>query len=289
MSDPALDILQWYVAMGVDLAIDETAHDRFAEALEAQASPKIPAEKTEDVTASPPARAALPPSASLARGGDLKISAPATTASVALEQAIAQARNMAAAASDLDGLRAALDVFDGCGLKRTAHHLIFADGNPHADVVLIGDAPGADDDRTGQMFAGEAGRLLDLMLGSIGYSRANTYMLNVVPWRPPGNRAPTAQEIAMCLPFLQRHLELLSPKVLICLGAVPLQAVLNVREAVTRVRGQWFELDVRGHKLPALATLHPAFLLRQPAQKKVVWSDLLDVARKWPAAPQLLH
>lgn len=291
MSDPAIDILHWYVAMGVDMAIDEVAHDRFAESAladqsqsasvgqEAWTGQEVSARQS---TIMPPRMRTAPVAAPTREVSGFEANSVQNPLR-ATETAVALAQTNAQAAQNLDELRAALENFDECGLKRTAHHLIFSDGNPQADLVLIGEAPNADEDRAGMAFVGETGHLLDQMLAAIGHSRSSTYLMHVVPWRPPGNRAPNAQEIAMCLPFLQRHLELLAPKVVVCLGAVSVQAVLQVREPVTRVRGQWYEVKIGDALIPALATLHPAFLVRQPASKRMAWADLRALAQKYPA------
>jgi uracil-DNA glycosylase len=290
MGDPAVDMLQWYVSMGVNLPIDEIAHDRFAEsaheserersksAANAMASGQAYVQNT--ASAPPPHLSPAPRAPSSAAASAL---ASPSASAVATEQAIARARELAQNAANLDQLRAALESFDGCGLKRTAHQLVFADGNPQAELIVIGDTPAADDDRSGLPFTGSAGHVLDRMLASIGYTRSTTYLINVVPWRPPGNRTPTSHEIAICLPFMQRHLELVTPKAMLCLGAVPLQAVINVRDAITRVRGQWFDVHIGQSNIPAMASLHPSFLLSQPAQKKNVWKDLRALKQKYPA------
>ncbi|HXV25262.1 MAG TPA: uracil-DNA glycosylase [Alphaproteobacteria bacterium] len=189
------------------------------------------------------------------------------------------ARALAAAASSLEELVDALAAFDGCPLKFTATKLVFADGNPNSKVMLVGEAPGSDEDRDGRPFVGVSGQLLDRMMGSIGLTREHFYLANTVYWRPPGNRSPTQAETAACLPFIQRQIELVAPKILVLLGGAAAKTLLNRPEGITRLRGRRFEYESAGMKepIPALPTYHPAFLLRQPSQKREVWQDLLSL------------
>lgn len=180
-------------------------------------------------------------------------------------------------ARTLDELRAALEAFEGCALKTTATQLVFADGTPGAPVMVIGEAPGAEEDRAGVPFIGRAGRLLDRMLASIGLDRSAVYIANVVPWRPPGNRTPSAQETAACLPFLKRQIELAAPQVILCVGGPSSQNVLGLKEGIMRTRGVWRAFESHGFAAPAMATLHPAYLLRSPQHKNLVWRDLRAV------------
>lgn len=183
------------------------------------------------------------------------------------------------AAPGLDDLQAALEAFDACPLKRTATRLVFASGPATAPLMLVGEAPGADEDRTGIPFVGRAGQLLDRMLASIGWPRESVRITNVVPWRPPGNRNPTPEEITLCRPFIQRHIELVSPAVLVLLGGSAAEALLELRQGITRVRGTWHDLTLPGlsRPVPTLATFHPAYLLRAAAQKALSWRDFLAV------------
>ena len=187
------------------------------------------------------------------------------------------AETAAAAAADLPALRAALAAFDGCGLKETASNLVFADGNPDADLMLIGEAPGADEDRRGLPFVGVSGQLLDRMLASIGRDRGSCYITNMLPWRPPGNRQPTAAELAACLPFLRRHIQLAAPRALVFVGGTSAKTLLARTEGIMRLRGRWYDYAPGGDAkpIPALAIFHPAYLLRSPAQKALAWRDLL--------------
>jgi len=178
-------------------------------------------------------------------------------------------------------LKAALESFDGCGLKRTATNTVFADGAPEGRVMFIGEAPGRDEDRIGKPFVGRAGQLLDKMLASIGLDRhVNAYITNVINWRPPDNRDPTPEEAAMCLPFLRRHIELVDPKVMVLLGAVAARHVVGLTDGIMRSRGRWMEYRIGDRMVPLLLTLHPAYLLRQPAHKKLAWRDLQSLAAK---------
>jgi len=208
--------------------------------------------------------------------------APRPAAMPALPPGPAEAARIAAACHSLDELRAALDAFTGCALRDTATQLVFADGNPDTNLILIGEAPGGEEDRAGRPFVGPAGQLLDKMLASIGLDRTKLRIINVVPWRPPGNRTPTDNEIAVCLPFLHRHIALIRPSCLVLLGAVAAKAMLpdpQRGQGIRRVRGHWVPVPVTGldNPLPCLPTFHPAYLLRTPAEKRQSWTDLLTL------------
>jgi uracil-DNA glycosylase family 4 len=193
---------------------------------------------------------------------------------------------LAAQCSTLAEIEQALMRFDACPLKKTATNLCFADGNPEAEVMLVGEAPGRDEDIQGKPFVGRSGQLLDRMLKAIGLSRhgespqESVYISNVIFWRPPGNRTPTDQETQMCLPFLKRAIEIKRPKVLVCLGATPTQRLVGKGEGILKLRGRWFDFASDGGNIPLLATLHPAYLLRQPAQKRLAWRDFLSLQQK---------
>jgi uracil-DNA glycosylase family 4 len=199
--------------------------------------------------------------------------------------AAASAREIAAACHDLAALEAAVGEFDGCALRETAVNLCFADGGPDAEVMLIGEAPGAEEDRLGKPFVGQSGKLLDKMLATIGLQRNSVYITNVIYWRPPGNRSPTQAEIAACQPFLERQVELLKPKVIVFLGGIAARGLLGVKEGVTKLRGRQFVYSTAdGARIPAMVTFHPAFLLRQPGQKRLAWRDLLTLRQHLDAA-----
>jgi uracil-DNA glycosylase len=185
-------------------------------------------------------------------------------------------------AGNLAELRAALEAFDQCSLKRTATQLVFADGADDARIMLIGEAPGAEEDRIGRPFVGAAGQLLDRMLASIGLDRTSVRIVNVVPWRPPGNRTPSDTEIAQCLPFLYRHIALVRPDCLLLLGGVAVRALVGGKEGITRMRGKWKMLEIPGleEQMRALPTYHPAYLLRQASAKRLAWADLLALRQE---------
>jgi uracil-DNA glycosylase len=259
-------LLDFHVEAGVDLALDETPHNRFAEPkaepARAKAQPQAPAAKADPAAPAPSPRA-LPKAAA---------SAPEEVASMAREQA----RH----AGSLEELEAILARFDGCALKFSAKNLAFADGNPEGRVMLVGEAPGADEDRIGKPFMGRSGQLLDRMLATIGLDRSQVYVANIVPWRPPGNRTPTPQEIAICKPFITRQIELASPEFLLCLGGPAAQNLLGIKDGILRTRGRWFGYkSEEGREIRALPTLHPAYLLRQPLQKRLGWRDFQALRR----------
>ena len=195
-------------------------------------------------------------------------------AAMSQDSGVASAREQAASAATLDELRARLSAFDGCALKNAATQLVFADGAPDARLMIVGEGPGAEEDRMGKPFVGKAGQLLDKMLAAIGLDRTKVYIANVVPWRPPGNRTPTPQELALCLPFIRRQIELVSPDFLVLLGASSAQTLLNEKEGIMRLRGHWHDYDCGDRKIKALPMLHPAYLLRAPLKKAQAWRDL---------------
>lgn len=246
--------LAWLIEAGADEAIGAAPVDRYA------AAAPIPTPEQPAHAIPRPAAPALPASADLPLSG---------------REAASNARALAESCADLDALRAALAGFDGCALRKTATNLVFADGNPAASVMLIGEAPGRDEDLRGLPFVGRSGQLLDLMLGAIGLDRDTVYITNLLPWRPPGNRKPTTAEMTICLPFLERHIALQNPKVLVFLGGTAAGALLGVADGIMRLRGRWLNYELAGRTVPALPTFHPAFLLRQPARKREAWSDLL--------------
>ena len=188
-------------------------------------------------------------------------------------------------ASTLAALEAALENFDGCALNQPGARLVFGDGNPEADLMIIGEAPGAEEERQGLPFVGPAGKLLDRMLAAIGRDRGQAYITNMLYWRPPLNRSPTPAEITACQPFLLRHIALVSPKLVVAVGGTAAKALLDKSTGIMRLRGNWFELPVPGlaAPLPMTAILHPAFLLRSPGQKRETWRDLLAIAAKLDA------
>ena len=255
-------LLGWYVAMGADEAIALEPRDRTAPEA---AEPRRP------LVVSPAPQPAAPQPAPL----------------VAPAAAAASARELAERAQTLAELEAAVRAFEGCTLKRPATNTVFADGNPAAPVMIVGEAPGGDEDRVGRPFVGRAGQLLDRMLAAIGIDRTGAYITNVLFWRPPGNRKPTPDEIASCVPFLWRHIALVHPKVVVMAGGTSASTLLGRAEGITRLRGRWFDLAVPGlaQPVPALATYHPSFLLRTPARKGESWADLLSLQRRLREVP----
>jgi uracil-DNA glycosylase family 4 len=259
-----LETLNWLVEAGADEAIGETPVNRLAEKNLTQAN--IPLTRSPQV---PPAASTLSPG-----GGRGIISG----------DGIGHAQALAAAATSLAELKTAMEGFDGCALKRSATNTVFADGTPQGRVMFIGEAPGREEDRIGKPFVGRAGQLLDRMLASIGLDRnLNAYITNVINWRPPDNRDPSPEEAAMCLPFLRRHIELANPGVIVLLGAVAARHVMGITEGIMKSRGRWMEYRVGERMVPILPTLHPAYLLRQPAHKKLAWRDLQALAARMEA------
>jgi len=207
---------------------------------------------------------------------------PAPALAVPDEAQAARARELARQAGSLDELREILDGFDGCNLKFTAKQTVFSDGNPQAPLMLVGEAPGREEDIEGRPFVGRSGRLLDRMLAAIGIERkTGAYIANVVPWRPPGNRTPTPLETEICRPFIERQIELANPRVLVTLGGPSAKMLLHASEGVLRFRGTWrTHVTASGVEIPAMPTLHPAYLLRNPAHKKLAWRDFLEIRAK---------
>lgn len=289
-------ILRWYVDMGVDIAVGDLPRDHFAEAA-ARAEAEPPSAPAPDhPRAAPPVDEPAPrmpatPGGRVAPVGRMIQAAeplPVRTAggqgAVSPEIAQAQARDLAASADTLEALEAALESFDGCVLKRTASRLVFADGHPQARIMLVGESPGADEDRQGIPFVGPAGHMFDRMLAAIGLDRSHVYLANVVPWRPPGNRPLTPLEIATCLPFVQRQIALVDPALLVAVGNISVQALLGIREPITRARGKWFDYELPGpegpRRVPTLAMFHPSYLLKAPVNKRYAWQDLRILRRQ---------
>ncbi len=193
---------------------------------------------------------------------------------------VKNAKDICGQAQNLDELKELMLKFDGCNLKNTAASTVFGDGNPHARLMLIGEAPGADEDRIGKPFVGRCGKLLDKMFSAIQISRSDCYITNVLPWRPPGNRTPTDEEKAVCLPFLQRQIELILPDYILLLGGIALNSVMNTPDSISRTRGKWLVYSANQKEIQVLATYHPSYLLRTPAKKANVWADLLRLKVK---------
>jgi len=259
-------MLAWYIEAGVDIALDETPVDRL-----------VPAPAKLSSEAKP---AAVFEGPAPAKGIQSAATIPASN------ETAQAAREIANVAKTLDELHEALSNFDGCNLKLTATQLVFADGNPSAQIMFIGEAPGREEDIQGVPFVGRSGHLLDRMLAAIGLDRTSVYIANVVPWRPPGNRTPTPQETATCRPFIDRQIELVAPEFLICLGGAAAKEIMATSQGILRLRGQWREFRSNERTIHALATLHPAYLLRQPLQKRLAWRDLLTIKAALEASQQ---
>lgn len=264
---PIVELLRWQMEAGVDETIGERPVNRF----------EIAAVAARAVTPQPATTGHGPGAASASPSPPPSLPAPPTR-----ERAVHTAADLAGRAHTLEELRAALEAFDGCALKHTATNLVFADGNAEARIVLIGEAPGAEEDRKGLPFVGPSGRLLDRMLASIGLDRTTVLISNIIYWRPPGNRNPATSEVAMCMPFVERLLELVDPDILVALGGPSASALLGQKEGIGKLRGRWFTYQTPGLARPiaARALFHPAYLLRSPAQKRLAWRDLLAIREK---------
>ena len=263
-------LLAFYLEAGVDCALADEPVDRLAEP---------------DMVAAPVIRESAPPRAIREIAPPPMAAVPRSEITPAPEAAIASAREAARTAPTLEVLRALLESFDGCTLKNTATRLVFADGNPEARIMFVGEAPGRDEDIEGLPFVGRSGKLLDRMIAAIGLDRSKAYIANVIPWRPPGNRTPTPQETQICLPFIQRQIELVNPDVLVTLGNPSTQTLLSTREGIMKTRGKWFDYDTGTRTIRAMATFHPAYLLRSPSYKRMSWQDLRAIAKALEAGP----
>jgi len=289
------ELLQWYVEAGVDETIADAPVNRLrrdgapaaASAAEPAVASAVAAERgglADAGQAAMPSPPAAGPRALAPSPPTPELFADAATASTA-DGEVSAAVHQAQAANSVEELRRILLAFDGCALKRTATNLVFTDGNPQAPMLFVGEAPGAEEDRQGLPFVGPSGRLLDKMLESIGLDRSRVLISNTVFWRPPGNRTPTSQETAVCMPFLERLIELVDPRILVALGGPAAKAVLAQTTGVGRLRGKWFSYSTARLVRPIAATamFHPAYLLRSPGQKRDTWRDLLEIKRRLAA------
>ena len=267
-------VLEWYRAMGVDQLVEdapinwlERGDDPPGRRLQLPAAPieDRPATREPAAVRDQPARPVAP-------------TAPARQFPAAVpDAAVHSARAAARDAANLDELGATLARFDGCSLKATAKNLCFYRGAAKSRLMLVGEAPGRDEDIEGKPFVGRAGQLLDKMLGAIQLTEQDVHITNIVYWRPPGNRTPTPQEAQVCRPFLERQVELVAPKVIVLLGGAAAKHILDVPEGIMKVRGKWRDLEIGAHRARCIATLHPAYLLRTPAAKRLAWRDLLTI------------
>ncbi|EKF19755.1 uracil-DNA glycosylase [Nitratireductor pacificus] len=265
------ELLTFYADAGVDEPLWDMPADRFAETQQ-EAEQRAAGRQQ-------PARPAA------ASAGNRPAPSPATPkAAVPDDAQAARAREIAAGAANLDELRAQLEAFDGCNLKTTAKSTVFADGNPQASIMLVGEAPGRDEDLQGLPFVGRSGKLLDRILAAIGLDRSSVYISNVIAWRPPGNRDPSPLETEICRPFIERHIELVAPKVLVTLGNPSTKLLLRTQTGIMRMRGNWaVHRTPSGSEIPTMPTLHPAYLLRNPAHKALAWRDFLEIRAKLDA------
>jgi DNA polymerase len=261
------ELLHFYAEAGVDTPLEDAPVDRFSQG------------ETKRVAASP-AQAARPSQQQRPEQPAPSQPAPSilSKTSVPDDAKIAMARQMASSAATLEELREQLAAFDGCNLKFTAKNLVFADGNPAAPIMFVGEAPGREEDLEGVPFIGRSGQLLDRMFAAIGLDRTSVYIANTIPWRPPGNRTPTPLETEICRPFFERQIELANPRLLVALGGPAAKALTNATEGILRLRGNWkAHLTTSGIQIPVMPTLHPAYLLRNPAQKRFAWRDFVNV------------
>jgi DNA polymerase len=269
----ARDLLTFYAAAGVDAAVGEQASDWLSPPA-AAVSPPVAAEPLQ------------PAPQSVANKGPGRTEGPQAHAPrpmpgappAAPETAVMAAREAARMARDLDELRAILDRFEGCALKVSASRLVFADGTPHTRLMFVGEAPGSEEDKQGLPFVGRSGQLLDRMLKAIGLDRTQVYIANIVPWRPPGNRTPTPVETQICLPFVQRQIELANPDILVTVGQPSTGALLGI-QGITKNRGRWFSYQTGKREIRAMPMLHPAYLLRTPIAKRLAWRDMLAIKK----------
>ncbi|MGD0334570.1 MAG: uracil-DNA glycosylase [Xanthobacteraceae bacterium] len=283
------ELIAFYLDAGVDALVGEEPVDRFADAAQPPAgnsfatplAAEAGATRKEGGDGGSPAMRKGSLSLPLKGAGSTMTGSPGAgiAARPSPEAAVMSAHAAAKSAKTLDELRALLEAFEGCMLRATATQLVFADGNPTGRVMFVGEAPGRDEDIAGLPFVGRSGKLLDRMIEAIGLDRTQVYIANIVPWRPPGNRTPTPHESAICLPFIRRQIELADPDILVCLGQPSTQTLLETKEGITRTRGRWFKFDTGSREIRALATYHPAFLLRSPLQKRLAWRDFLAIKK----------
>ena len=277
--DQTRALLDWHIAMGIDETISEHPVDSFVQPKLAVVLEK---ETLHDLAPAPPLTSLTARAPATSRPVIVSPAAPPPSG----EASVRAATKLAAAANTFDDLQTALSDFDGCALKKTATSMVFADGNPAGRVLLIGEAPGAEEDRQGKPFVGPSGRLLDKMLWSIGLDRGQVLISNTVFWRPPGNRTPTTTEVATCLPFVQRMVELMMPEVIVPLGGPAAKSLLEQTTGIGKLRGRWFTYTTANLSVPIAVTplFHPAYLLRTPAQKRPTWRDLLLIRQRLDSA-----
>jgi DNA polymerase len=273
----ARELLAFYAEAGVDGVLREQPTNHFGpEESPANSATDAAQQRSTPALALTGSRVRQPEPTT---AGTAAPNAPGATLPLSPDTAVMAAREAARNAASLDELRAIMTGFQGCALRVTATQLVFADGNPQARVMFVGEAPGRDEDLAGLPFVGRSGKLLDRMLAAIGLDRTSAYIANIIPWRPPGNRTPTPQESQICLPFILRQIELADPDVLVCLGGPSSQALLGFKDGIRRTRGRWLSFDTGKREIRAMATFHPAYLLRSPLEKRHAWRDFLAVKK----------
>lgn len=259
------DILEWYVIAGVDEILGD---EPFAFSKTPENKPQSAFKSTAD-------------SVLKAVNEDSESRLATTELAQTTISACKNARELCENAKNLDELKAVVENFAGCALKLTATKTVFGSGNPNAKIMLIGEAPGADEDRMGLPFVGRSGHLLDKILSSAGMPREECYIANVLPWRPPGNRTPTTAEVAVCLPFLKKQIDLINPQIIVLMGGSAANALLDNEDPISKMRGKWLEYKTSGgNTIAAMATFHPAYLLRNAGQKAKIWIDFLRLKKK---------
>ncbi|MGI9401267.1 MAG: uracil-DNA glycosylase [Rhizobiaceae bacterium] len=277
--DTALEALRFQVDSGVDLALDDNPVDRFAETRQAVEAAASSAASRKVATTDPSSNKA-PVKEQMPKSGHSQ-----QAMTMPDDKAVESARDLAAKVKTLEELREAMTAFEGCNLRLSAKTTVFADGNPDSRVMMVGEAPGRDEDIQGLPFVGRSGQLLDRMLAAIGLDRTNSYISNVIAWRPPGNRTPTPLETEICRPFIERHIELVGPKVLVMLGGASAKTLFDTSEGILRMRGKWRKYTSGDREIDAMAMLHPAYLLRQPGQKNLAWQDLMKLKMHLDGTP----
>jgi DNA polymerase len=273
----ARELLAFYAEAGVDGVLREQPTNHFGpEESPANSATDAAQQRSTPALALTGSRVRQPEPTT---AGTAAPNAPGASLPLSPDTAVMAAREAARNAASLDELRAIMTGFQGCALRVTATQLVFADGNAQARVMFVGEAPGRDEDLAGLPFVGRSGKLLDRMLAAIGLDRTSAYIANIIPWRPPGNRTPTPQESQICLPFILRQIELADPDVLVCLGGPSSQALLGFKDGIRRTRGRWLSFDTGKREIRAMATFHPAYLLRSPLEKRHAWRDFLAVKK----------
>jgi len=270
--DPG-EILNWYADAGVDAALEDAPIDRFAQAEEA----RVKVEKSKNTVAAPTSGQQQRPAQTPKSKAPAAIPPRQQQRAIPDAGVIQRAAKLASEATTLEQLKSVIEAFDGCNLKFTARSTVFADGNKEARVMLIGDAPERDEDEQGLPFVGRSGQLLDKMLAAIGLDRNQVYITNILPWRPPGNRTPTTAETDICLPFVERHIELINPDLLVLVGGSSAKTMLRSKSGIMNLRGKWKKVPSGDREIDAMPCLHPAYLLRAPNHKSLAWKDLLAI------------